>query len=47
MVGSFRNYLKNNVKDNFFSLNLLYDIAQNEGRLYGITHNGKFLHLIY
>ena len=37
--------LFSNVKDNFFSLNLLYDIAQNEGRLYGITHNGKFLHL--
>ena len=30
---------------NNFSLNVLYDIAEKNSTLYGITHKGEFLHM--
>jgi len=33
------------IKLNNFSLNVLYDTAENNNTLYGITHTGEFLHI--
>ena len=33
------------IRKNKFSLNILYDLAEKKKRLYGITHQGSFLHL--
>ena len=35
----------NNIKSRKFSLNAAYDLAEKNNRLYGVTHNGTFLHL--
>ena len=35
----------NKIDRNYFSLNLIYDVAQKKNRLYGTIFNGSFLHI--